>query len=188
VTRLDDLLTYDDHARRSRPRRAGTARKVLIPVVVALTISVVAHLVLNIIRVGVPFALVLATAMAIVALRYTLRALEIQRLPQTLLASAPVRHMAQSKTDGMSEAARSWNNRLEFAHDDSGRLDRLIRPAFVEIIDERVRLGHGITRASDPDLFRQLVGPELWKFMTMPVPRRFSPHMIATLVAQMEEL
>jgi hypothetical protein len=188
VTRLDDLLTYDDHARRPRRRSSGVVRKVLTPVIVAVTISVVAHLVLVGTRVGVSFALVFATVTALVALRYTLRALDIQKLPQTLLASAPVRHMVQPKTDGMSEAARSWNNRLEFAHDDSGRLDRLIRPAFVDIINERIRLGHGITRGSDPELFRQLVGPELWKFMTMPVPRRFSPHMIATLVAQMEEL
>jgi hypothetical protein len=187
LTRLDDLLTYDVHPKRSRPRRSG-AWRLITPIVVAVVVSVVAQVVLKGMRVGVPFALVFASVAALVALRYTLRALDIQPLPATLRASAPVRRMPRVNSDGMSNAARTWSGRLEFAQDDPGRLNRIVRPALVDIIDERIRLRHGITRASDPERFGQIVGPELWKFMTEPLPQRFTPHMMATLVAQMEAL
>ena len=57
-----------------------------------------------------------------------------------------------------------------------------------EIIDERVRLMHGVTSENDPEAYREIVGPVLLKFLSEPAPRRVTPNLIATLVAEMETL
>ena len=44
-------------------------------------------------------------------------------------------------------------------------------PVLAEITDERLRLGHGITRASDPRKARELIGDDLWRLLDDP-PRR----------------
>jgi hypothetical protein len=186
MTRLDDLFGYEDAPKRSMSRRPVV--RWIGMLVGVFVLSYVIHALLWVHHDGPPFVLVFATVAAFAALRHTLRVLDVQPIPRTLRGNPPVDQRSESADDGMRNAASSWNMRLDYAQDEPRHFERIIRPAFIEIIDERIRLGHGVTREADPERFREIVGPQLWKFMTEPVPRRMTPQMIAAVVAQMEEL
>ncbi|HEY1488984.1 MAG TPA: hypothetical protein VGF84_22950 [Micromonosporaceae bacterium] len=186
MTRLDDLLTYDDGARQGRGLGLGT-RGALIPIAV-VAISLAAWSFSHWLGVGTPFLLIFAVVAALAVVQQVIRVLDIRRIPPTLRDNPPVVETTQPAPDGIRIASRSWNQRLEYAQDDANHFARMIQPAFQEIIDERIRLAHGVTRSNDPDAYRQILGPELSRFLTEPLPRRMTPQMIATLVAQMEAL
>ncbi|MGK5680935.1 hypothetical protein [Actinoplanes sp. URMC 104] len=65
-------------------------------------------------------------------------------------------------TDSLRAAVRRWEQNLERAHDDADLYSRNVLPVLAELTDERLRLRHGITRASDPRRARELLGDPLW--------------------------
>jgi hypothetical protein len=186
MTRLDDLLSYDGEEKRSRSRRPPVRWVfILIGVVV---VSFLTYEFLRIQDLGTPFALVLTSVAALTALWQILHVLNIRPIPSTLRSNPSIKRQPESIDDGMRRAVTSWYDRLDYAQGEPRQFARMVRPAFVDIIEERIRFAHGVTRATDPELFREIAGPELWTFMTEPIPRRVTPQMIATWVAQMEAL
>ncbi|MDY7090688.1 MAG: hypothetical protein SYR96_37065 [Actinomycetota bacterium] len=67
-----------------------------------------------------------------------------------------------SGTDSLRAAVRRWEQTLERAAADDDLYSRNVLPVLAELTDERLRLRHGITRASDPRRARQLLGDPLW--------------------------
>ena len=65
-------------------------------------------------------------------------------------------------TDALRAAVRRWEQTLDRAHADPDVYSRNVLPVLAELTDERLRLRHGITRASDPRRARALVGDPLW--------------------------
>ena len=58
-----------------------------------------------------------------------------------------------------------------------------------ELTDERLRLRHGITRASDPRRARELLGEPLWQLLAEPGRRRAEgPRAVETYVDALERL
>ncbi len=67
-----------------------------------------------------------------------------------------------SGTDSLRAAVRRWEQSLERANADEDMYSRNVLPVLAELTDERLRLRHGITRASDPRRARELLGDPLW--------------------------
>jgi hypothetical protein len=67
-----------------------------------------------------------------------------------------------SQPDSLRSAVRRWERSLDRAHSDADLYARNVLPALAELADERLRLRHGITRASDPRRARELLGDPLW--------------------------
>jgi hypothetical protein len=59
---------------------------------------------------------------------------------------------------------------------------------FAELTDERLRLRHGITRASDPRRARELLGEPLWQLLGDPGRRPPKARDLATHVETLERL
>ncbi|WP_460913745.1 hypothetical protein [Plantactinospora veratri] len=57
-----------------------------------------------------------------------------------------------------------------------------------ELVDELLRQRHGVTRASDPERARGLLGEPLWNFLDTPPKRTPAPRDLAAIVAQLEKL
>lgn len=64
--------------------------------------------------------------------------------------------------DSLRAAVRRWERNLDRAHSDPDLYARNVLPVLAELADERLRLRHGITRASDPRRARELLGDPLW--------------------------
>lgn len=187
MTRLDDLLGYEETPRRSGSDR-GTVIKLVALLVGCVAVSWLITWVLRVYGVGVPFQFVLGTLLCLGALRGILVVLGPPSLPDTL-KDAPWRPPAHPNSDdGVARAVSRWETRLEFGKQDADRFARVSRPAIIDIIDERLRLRHGVSRAHDPRRAEALLGPYLWAFVHQPVTRTLKPQEIATLVAQMEAL
>ena len=64
--------------------------------------------------------------------------------------------------DALRAAVRRWEQNLSRAHADADLYSRNVLPVLAELTDERLRLRHGVTRASDPRRARELLGDPLW--------------------------
>jgi hypothetical protein len=77
---------------------------------------------------------------------------------------------------------------LDWTGREGHRFSTATQPSIVDIIDERLRVRHGIDRHTDPNRARELLGPNLHKFVTEPVKRRMSGPELAALASEMEDL
>jgi hypothetical protein len=64
--------------------------------------------------------------------------------------------------DSLKEAVRRWERTLERGQSEADPYSRNVLPVLAELTDERLRLRHGITRATDPRRARELLGDPLW--------------------------
>ncbi|HEY6740050.1 MAG TPA: hypothetical protein VI076_14505 [Actinopolymorphaceae bacterium] len=85
---------------------------------------------------------------------------------------------------------RVWEERLELVRGDADYFRANVLPALGELVDERLRLSHGFTRAEEPDRARAVIGERLWAFLdaTSSPPRAPTPTELREVVRQMEEL
>jgi hypothetical protein len=90
--------------------------------------------------------------------------------------------------DGMLEAVRRWDRRLEWGATYPERFQHTMTGKLGEVVDERLRQRYGITRASDPHRARALVGEHVWTLTSEPVERVPSPRDVYQLVQRMESL
>lgn len=74
----------------------------------------------------------------------------------------------QAGPDSLRSAVRGWERRLEWSRSDPDGFSRNVSPVLGELIDERLRLHHGITRDSDPRRARELVGEPVWQMLSSP--------------------
>jgi hypothetical protein len=66
-------------------------------------------------------------------------------------------------SDALRAAVRRWERTLDRANADPDLYSRNVLPVLAELADERLRLRHGITRASDPRRARELLGDPMWE-------------------------
>lgn len=90
--------------------------------------------------------------------------------------------------DSLRGVIGRWENKLIWSQAESGRFAQGVHPDLGELVDERLRHRHGLTRASEPDRARALLGEPLWKFLTTPTKRPPAPRDLAAIVAQLEKL
>ena len=181
---LDDMLGYDDQPGR---KKKSPARRITMAVLVIAGGSVAINSILHLTGIGAPYGLIVATITCIVLLRGILVALAVQPVPKTM-RDAPPSNPVPAVADGVRDQANRWASRLEWTKGDLRRFGHVVQPAMTDLVDERLRLHHGVTRAADPSRSRAIMGEDLWKFVHEPVARSLNPKEMAALVAQMEAL
>jgi hypothetical protein len=171
VASIDDLLGHDDdepvlEARRPSSARFWVRNALLVGIAAAATLGA-----LRMVGVQVNPLLVLAAFVALRMLHHIVGGLAPPPLPR----AAGRRRTAADEgtwhwqgTDGLLSAVRRWEQQLNWAQSDAGRFSRNVLPVLAELADERLRLRHGITRASDPQRARELLGDPLWRLLAEP--------------------
>jgi hypothetical protein len=197
VTTLDDLLGYEEpEPEPAPPVRSGSDATWWWLVKNALLGAVVAAPVWGILRllgIDVPYPLLAMMILVGRALRAMLSWIGPGPIPQTLIRPSieliSEDQAGGSGQDGLYLATARWHDRLSWVkHGDKGQFARDVQPELSEIIEERLWLRHGVTRAGDPDGARALLGERLWGFVTQPVSRNMTPREVAGLIALMEAI
>lgn len=91
-------------------------------------------------------------------------------------------------SDALRAAVRRWERTLDRATADPDLYSRNVLPVLAEMADERLRLRHGITRASDPRRARELLGDPSWEALHDPGRRAGKTRELETLVDALERL
>ena len=190
VASIDDLLGHDDdepvlaEGRRPSSARFWVRNALLVGIAAAATLGA-----LRIVGVQVNPLLVLAAFVALRMLHHIVGGLAPPPPPG---AAVGRRRTAADEgtwhwqgTDGLLSAVRRWEQQLNWAQSDAGRFSRNVLPVLGELADERLRLRHGITRASDPQRARELLGDPLWRLLAEPDHR---PPKARDLTAHVEAL
>jgi hypothetical protein len=195
---LDDLFAaaseprvveepVDDQPR--PPSRAGWIIRNLLLITIATVVTVA---VLRSFRIQVSILLVVA---AFVALRLLMLAVAEVAPPSLPKRSGSRRNSADDDglyswggTDSLRAAVRRWEHRLSWSQSDPDAFSRNVLPVLAELTDERLRLRHGITRASDPRRARELIGEPMWALLSEPGRRAPKPRDLATYVDTLERL
>jgi hypothetical protein len=90
--------------------------------------------------------------------------------------------------DMVRAAVRQWEHRLDWSHNDPDRFSSNLLPVLSELADERLRLRHGITRASDPRRARELLGEPMWRLLAEPRGRPPKQRELDDFVETLERL
>jgi hypothetical protein len=139
---------------------------------------------LSMAKLAAPLWFLYAVSCAIVAVYVAIRGVR----PPLPSRAAWRRHSGEALPDGLRGAVKRWETRLEWCYADSSAYSRKVLPLLGEIVDERLRQRHGITRASDPARARKLIGEPLWTFLAGPGRRPPAPRELANLIAWMERI
>jgi hypothetical protein len=190
---LDDLLRYEEdeptqHRAAAQPSRY---RWLIAPVVISVIGAVVGGLLLRVLGVAVPYPLLFMILLVVQLLRRTLRWLDPQPIPAGL--RQPIIEPdgdAPAPADGLQLAVARWDTRLAWVRmqRDPHQFARTVQPRLIQIVDERLRLRHGVVRSADPTRARAILNGPLWTFMTTPVQTSITPADLAQLIRQMEEI
>lgn len=184
---IDDLLrgAADDEDEAPHALRDGTLVRDLVKYAFAAAcLMAVGFLGLSLAKMTAPLWFLYAVACAFVAVYVAVRRVR----PPLPSRAAWRRHAAEAPPDGLRGAVKRWETRLEWCYADNGAYSRKVVPLLGEIVDERLRQRHGITRASDPARARKLIGDPLWTFLAGPGRRPPAPRELAILIAWMERI
>ncbi|REF35832.1 hypothetical protein DFJ64_1224 [Thermasporomyces composti] len=152
-----------------RPFVGPTLRTLAVAAGTAAVLSLVAT---GLFRWSVPYPLILALVLAVLL---GARIASGVRAPARL--ASPVREDVEGPRYGVPDRpfadVRRWEQLLELVHGDGEYFRRSVLPAIGDLVDERLRTAHGITRASDPERARDILGHRVWTFLeTGVVPTR----------------
>ena len=81
-----------------------------------------------------------------------------------------------------------WENRLSWGQNDIGRFNSAVRPRVRDLANERLRLRHGIDCRSHPGRARQLLGREVFEFLTRPAKSVPNPRQWSVVIHTIEEI
>jgi hypothetical protein len=198
---LDELLDVAPAPKEKAPIRPFGPRWWLRRAIAALIVSAGVFVVLYVIRVGLPFLLIVATVLAIMVVHGALVLVHDDPLPPAVTGRGlevtvddqfhgPLRGLRHSvaPTDGVRYAINRWDDRLSWGERDGARFAAIVLPRLADLIDERLRQRHGFTAKADPEQARALLGDDVWKFMTEPGTRAAAPRDVASIIAVVEGL
>jgi MFS family permease len=179
--------------RRARARPAvGAVRPALVAVAVSAAIAGVLY------AVGgamfgwrIPYLLYLVVILAIVAGRKI-----VARVAPPPVLESPIREDTDVRAYGVLDRpfaeVRRWEDRFELIHGDLAYFRRTVLPEITNVVDERLRTAHGLSRRRDPERAREILGPRLSEFLeTGSVGQRTrapSPAELSLIVKEMEDL
>jgi hypothetical protein len=160
---LDDLFSFRDEppVEEAEPvaERRSTGLWILRNVLLIVAATVVTVAALRAANIHISLLLIVAF---FAGLRLVLFAVaEVAPPPQPKRRSSSA-SSGRNQADSLRAAVRRWERSLDRAHSDADLYARNVLPALAERTDERLRLRHGITRASDPRRARELLGDPLW--------------------------
>ncbi|MDG4763836.1 hypothetical protein O7632_06890 [Solwaraspora sp. WMMD406] len=189
-TSIDDLLYHEEEPpARDKPRRGGLVSW-LTALLIAAAGTAVLVFGLRMLGLAVPVVAVFAGCLALVLLRRILRSVTPPppiRLRRVGADPEDGSYVFTSQ-DGLLEAVRRWEHQLRGAQHDATRFTETVLPLLGELADERLRQRHGLTRASDPDRARVILGEHLWDFLDTRTRRKPSVKDCAMFVGQLERI
>ncbi|WP_306206049.1 hypothetical protein [Actinoplanes sp. RD1] len=136
---------------------------------------------------GIKVSLLLV-ATAFLALRLMMWAVSQVAPPPAPRRSTPAGSPDGQRGDTLQQAVRRWERQLDWSKDDGERFSRIVLPALAELTDERLRLRHGVTRASDPRRAREIMGEPLWQLLAGSERRLPKPREMASYVDALERI
>lgn len=183
MTTLDELLTDGSEEappRRRRPRVVWLVKATL----AAAVLAGAAVAVLRMIGYELSFPAAFAGLLALLVLRRLVRGLGCDTPARP--GGRPRHTVDPDEPDQLADAVQRWQTRLT-----AGRAG--IRPftrisPLLELVDERLRLRHGVTLDSDPVRARTLLGERLWAYLADPAAAPPSPRDLAALLTDVEKL
>jgi len=177
------------------PDRA-TAGRALLAVLGAALLAAAAVFLMRQSGVAMPYPLALGVLLVALALRGLVAHAVAPRVDLT--AAPPPRPTPGAAEGGfewsgvelIGSPMTRWEPRLDSADGVPERFAATVRPALAAVVDERLRLRHGCTIASDPVRARRLLGEPLWLLLTgeQPPERTPTPGELAALLAAAESL
>jgi len=179
---LDDLL-HAAAEHRQRPDPAEISVRILVRILaISAVAAFAAYQILLLTGHRVPYLLLLAVpATALLARRITIRA---HGEPVTPDPSPD--DMDDHPRDAAYSGIWRWFSRLADLERDG--FQQRTHPMIVAVVDERLRLRHGVDRLSDPGRAQTLMPEEIWRFVTSPPRRLPRPAQLTRLVRQIENL
>jgi hypothetical protein len=180
---LDDLLSEEAEQQQRPPRR--TARWLLASTLAAAALAAALVVVLRVVGYELWFPLAMAGILALLALRRLVAGVRV--VPVGRLGGNPNPDREPAEPDQLALAVQRWQTRLSWGRAGIRPFTRT-SPVLAELVDERLRLRHGITLASDPARARQLVGERLWSYLADPAARTPSRRELAAFLTDVEEL
>ncbi len=191
MTSLDELLRYEEE--RPVPRTQTFGRWLAKVVGWSAVGGYLGYRLLRAFGLVIPYPLILFVLVGALLLRRTLTGVVADRLPPTL--RRPAAEWSRDErpgpyADGLYLATARWETRLAWMWPTSSpkQFARVVQPRLIEIIDERLRLRHGISRARAPERARAMLGEELWQLVTTPVRRPVPPRELVALIQRIEAL
>jgi hypothetical protein len=186
---IDDLLSFDDEPAyeevRERSRAGWLIRNALL--IAVATAVVVAGL--RALDINISILLVASAAVALRLLGWAIAEVTPPPPPRSRARGTEDDGSYRwSGSDALRGAVRRWETRLDWAHSDAKRFSSNVLPVLAELTDERLRLRHGITRASDPSRARELLGEPFWRMLAEPDHRPPKARELAAHVQTLEQL
>ncbi len=189
---LDDVFRYEEEepGPQRPPARPSSLRRLVRPVVISLVIAAGGGFVLRLVGLAVPYPLIFMVVLVIQLLRRTLAWVGPGPIPTRLLRRPEVAAGTGGGEDGLRLAAGRWENRLFWVklQRDPSQFAKTMQPRMVRMLDERLRLRHGVVRENDPVRARAVLGEALWTFVTTPVRENMAPRDLAAMISRMEAL
>jgi hypothetical protein len=194
LAHLDDLFATEEAPVRPPRRGRGDQPWFVTSGLLAFLGSAVIFTVLAMLNYRLPYPLILAVCVGAVLVR---RAVQVSREPSWLRPADLVRPVEVRRRlepgfwyeggDGMVGAVHRWDRRLEWGLSDPDRFAHTVGLRIGELVDERLRQRHGITRASDPRRARELLGERVWALLG-PMERIPSPRQIAAALTDLDRI
>lgn len=185
MTSLDDLLDHDD----GRPDRTPGVRAVRWTLAAVLAAAMLAGglvLALHLFGIALSYLKAFGGFLTLIALHRAVKALEMA--PPGRLGGRPEHPTDHAGPDGLALAAGRWQSQLNWSRAGPNPSKKSAAPIVAELADERLRRHHGITRHSNPDRARELLGEKLWSYLADPAARTPSSRDLATMLTQVEKL
>ncbi|MGA3487194.1 hypothetical protein ACK8GG_04195 [Micromonosporaceae bacterium DT55] len=182
LSALNDLFTGDDEPEGTQQRRGSALGGWIRSALGVAALTVVTIVLLRVGGVAVPLIALVAGWSAVLLLRRV--AASVSPPPVHGRRPDDDAGYGEETEDGMRAAVKRWERRLS-APD---RFQQVSRSMFTELVDERLRQRHGLTRAGDPERARKLLGDRLWTFLDKPPRRHPAPKDYAALIAEVEKI
>lgn len=189
MTGIDDLLRYED----AGPPTAGSRRggRMAWPVTSALVSAVLAavsYAALRMLGVGVPAILIFVLIYSVLVLRRVLASVRPGAPPPSEVPGYDGTLGDWDTPDGLYSASAWWDMRLTASRRDGDRFAAIVTPLLVELVEQRLRLRHGVNWHAEPERARKLVGDPLWTFLRGERDAPPGPREMAAIVARLESL
>jgi hypothetical protein len=168
--RLEDLFRFDERLSPMPEEPPSPNRWLWNGLGSTFIVTVVVLFVLRILGFAAPFLLVLLVSAGSVAVRMLVRTVSERRWRRvgdlvrgstgtTLISPGG---WSLGGDDGMLQAIRRWDRRLEWGATNPARYGHTVAPQLGELADGWLHQRHGLTRASDPARARAMLGEQTW--------------------------
>jgi hypothetical protein len=168
--RLEDLFRFDERLSPMPVEEPSPHKWLWNGLGGTFIVTVIVLMLLRVIGFSAPFLLVLLVSAGAVAVRMLVRAVSERRwrrvgdlvrgVTGTRLISPG--GWSLGSDDGMLQAIRRWDRRIEWGATNPARYAHTVAPQLAELVDDRLRQRHGLTRASEPARARAMLGESAW--------------------------